>query len=164
VKSIGVTDLRQRTAELLDELHGSDEPFVILQRSKKAAYLVSRYGEAPPAAEEVGWLAVDPQGPEGRDERLAPGHNASRLGWADGDWLYLLPAAAFREVMHFLAGSDQVLGATEEALHRDLDDLGWVEVKQTPEGTRRTVAVLLEGKQQRVLKLRRRALDLEVEA
>jgi prevent-host-death family protein len=40
VKSIGVTDLRQRTAELLDELHESDEPFVILQRSKKAAYLV----------------------------------------------------------------------------------------------------------------------------
>lgn len=40
MKSIGVTDLRQRTAQLLDELHDSDEPFVILQRSRKTAYLV----------------------------------------------------------------------------------------------------------------------------
>ena len=40
MKSIGVTDLRQRTAQLLEELHESDEPFVILQRSRKAAYLV----------------------------------------------------------------------------------------------------------------------------
>ena len=40
MKSIGVTDLRQRTAQILDELHKSDEPFVILQRSQKAAYLV----------------------------------------------------------------------------------------------------------------------------
>jgi prevent-host-death family protein len=40
VKSIGVTDLRKRTAELLEELRDSDEPFVILQRSRKAAYLV----------------------------------------------------------------------------------------------------------------------------
>lgn len=40
MKSIGVTDLRQRTAELLEELRESEEPFVILQRSRKAAYLV----------------------------------------------------------------------------------------------------------------------------
>lgn len=40
MKSIAVTDLRQRTAEVLEDLHGSDEPYVILQRSQKAAYLV----------------------------------------------------------------------------------------------------------------------------
>ncbi|MEA2676956.1 MAG: Antitoxin Phd YefM, type toxin-antitoxin system [Chloroflexota bacterium] len=40
MKSIAVTDLRQRTAEVLDELHASEEPYVILQRSQKAAYLV----------------------------------------------------------------------------------------------------------------------------
>ncbi len=40
MKAIAVTDLRQRTAEVLDELHASDEPYVILQRSQKAAYLV----------------------------------------------------------------------------------------------------------------------------
>lgn len=40
MKSIAVTDLRQRTAEVLDDLHGSEEPYVILQRSQKQAYLV----------------------------------------------------------------------------------------------------------------------------
>lgn len=40
MKAIPVTELRQRTAEVLEELHGSDEPYVILQRSQKAAYLV----------------------------------------------------------------------------------------------------------------------------
>lgn len=40
MKLIPVTELRQRTAEILDEVRASDEPFVILQRSRKAAYLV----------------------------------------------------------------------------------------------------------------------------
>lgn len=40
MKAIPVTELRQRTAQVLEDLHGSDEPYVILQRSQKAAYLV----------------------------------------------------------------------------------------------------------------------------
>jgi prevent-host-death family protein len=40
MKMIGVTDLRQRAAEVLDELAGSAEPVAILQRSRKIAYLV----------------------------------------------------------------------------------------------------------------------------
>lgn len=40
MKSIAVTDLRQRTAEVLEDLRTSDEPYVILQRSQKTAYLV----------------------------------------------------------------------------------------------------------------------------
>ena len=40
MKTIGVTDLRQRTAEVLDEIVGSAEPVAILQRSRKIAYLV----------------------------------------------------------------------------------------------------------------------------
>ena len=40
MKAIPVTELRQRTAEVLDDLRASDEPYVILQRSRKAAYLV----------------------------------------------------------------------------------------------------------------------------
>jgi prevent-host-death family protein len=40
VKSIGVTELRKRTAEVLDELQGSEEPVAILQRSQTTAYLV----------------------------------------------------------------------------------------------------------------------------
>ena len=40
MKSIGVTELRQRTAEILEALHASEEPIAILQRSQTAAYLV----------------------------------------------------------------------------------------------------------------------------
>jgi prevent-host-death family protein len=40
MKTIGVTELRQRTAEILREVHDSDEPVAIIQRSDKAAYLV----------------------------------------------------------------------------------------------------------------------------
>lgn len=40
MKSIGVTGLRQRTAEILEELHASEEPIAILQRSQTTAYLV----------------------------------------------------------------------------------------------------------------------------
>lgn len=40
MKTIGVTDLRQRTAEVLEELAGSPEPVAVLQRSRKIAYLV----------------------------------------------------------------------------------------------------------------------------
>ena len=41
MRTIGVTDLRQRTAEILNDLKDSDEPIAILQRSQPAAYLVS---------------------------------------------------------------------------------------------------------------------------
>ncbi|MEX2183376.1 MAG: type II toxin-antitoxin system Phd/YefM family antitoxin [Chloroflexota bacterium] len=40
MKSVGVTELRQRTAEILDSLHEAEEPVAILQRSQTTAYLV----------------------------------------------------------------------------------------------------------------------------
>ena len=40
MKSIGVTELRQRTAEIIEALHDSEEPVAILQRSQTTAYLV----------------------------------------------------------------------------------------------------------------------------
>lgn len=40
MKSIGVTELRQRTAEILESLHDAEEPVAILQRSQTTAYLV----------------------------------------------------------------------------------------------------------------------------
>ena len=41
MRSIGITDLRQRAADVIEEAGASDEPTVILQRSRKAAYIVS---------------------------------------------------------------------------------------------------------------------------
>ncbi len=40
MKTIGVTELRQRTAEILREVRDSEEPVAIIQRSEKTAYLV----------------------------------------------------------------------------------------------------------------------------
>lgn len=40
VKTIGVTELRQRAAEVIDDVRESTEPTLVLQRSQKAAYLV----------------------------------------------------------------------------------------------------------------------------
>jgi prevent-host-death family protein len=41
MKSVPITELRQRAAEVIDEVGASDEPTVVLQRSRKAAYIVS---------------------------------------------------------------------------------------------------------------------------
>jgi len=40
MKTIPISDLRQRSAEILEELRTSAEPYAVLQRSQKAAYLV----------------------------------------------------------------------------------------------------------------------------
>jgi prevent-host-death family protein len=41
MKSIPITELRQHAADVIEEAGASDEPTVVLQRSRKAAYIVS---------------------------------------------------------------------------------------------------------------------------
>lgn len=41
MKSIPISDLRQRVAEVIDDVQSSDEPTVVLQRSRKVAYIVN---------------------------------------------------------------------------------------------------------------------------
>ncbi|WP_346381000.1 type II toxin-antitoxin system Phd/YefM family antitoxin [Microbacterium sp.] len=41
MKSVPITELRQRAADVIQEAAASDEPTVILQRSRRAAYIVS---------------------------------------------------------------------------------------------------------------------------
>lgn len=41
MKSIGITELRQHAADVIEAAGASDEPTVIVQRSRKAAYIVS---------------------------------------------------------------------------------------------------------------------------
>ena len=41
MKSIAITELRQRAADVIQDAGASDEPTVVLQRSRKAAYIVS---------------------------------------------------------------------------------------------------------------------------
>ena len=41
MKSVRITDLRQRIADVIDDARRADEPTVVLQRSRPAAYIVS---------------------------------------------------------------------------------------------------------------------------
>ena len=41
MKSIPISDLRQRVADVIDEVRTSEEPTVVMQRSRKAAYIVN---------------------------------------------------------------------------------------------------------------------------
>jgi len=40
MKTVPISDLRKRIADVIDEVQAGDEPTVILQRSQKAAYIV----------------------------------------------------------------------------------------------------------------------------
>lgn len=41
MKTIPVSDLRQRVADVIDDIQASSEPTIVLQRSKKVAYIVN---------------------------------------------------------------------------------------------------------------------------
>ena len=41
MKSIPISDLRARVADVIDDVQASDEPTVVLQRSRVAAYIVN---------------------------------------------------------------------------------------------------------------------------
>lgn len=41
MKSIPISDLRQRVADVIHEVQTTDEPTVVMQRSRKAAYIVN---------------------------------------------------------------------------------------------------------------------------
>jgi prevent-host-death family protein len=41
MRTVPITELRQRAADVIDEVAHSDEPTVVLQRSRKTAYIVS---------------------------------------------------------------------------------------------------------------------------
>ena len=40
MKTVPISDLRQRVADVIEDVRASDEPTVVLQRSRKAAYIV----------------------------------------------------------------------------------------------------------------------------
>lgn len=41
MKTVPISDLRQHVADVISEVASSDEPTIVLQRSKPAAYIVS---------------------------------------------------------------------------------------------------------------------------
>lgn len=41
MRTVPITELRQRAADVIEEAASSDEPTIVLQRSRKAAYILS---------------------------------------------------------------------------------------------------------------------------
>jgi len=41
MKTIPISDLRSRIAEVIDDVQASDEPTIVMQRSRPAAYIVN---------------------------------------------------------------------------------------------------------------------------
>ena len=41
MKTVPISELRQRVADVIDQVQASDEPTVVLQRSRRAAYIVN---------------------------------------------------------------------------------------------------------------------------
>jgi prevent-host-death family protein len=41
MKTVPITELRRRISDVIEELQDDDEPTVVLQRSRKAAYIVN---------------------------------------------------------------------------------------------------------------------------
>jgi len=41
MKTVPISELRQRVADVIEDVQASDEPTVVLQRSRRAAYIVS---------------------------------------------------------------------------------------------------------------------------
>jgi hypothetical protein len=126
--------------------------------AKRSVYCQGRRGDEPPGCQQLGWEQRSVYDREtGEEIKLTPARGATQIGWADDEWLYLSPRDSFRLVTQFLNQAEQTLGATSESLHRALAEAGLIEVRHSKE-SRRTVVVLLDGAQRRVLKLRRSAV------
>jgi DNA primase len=85
----------------------------------------------------------------GADER------AEMLGWHDQDYLYLLPRAAYTRICRHFRDQGSLFPVQLPTLAKGLKEAGWLLVKDG----RTTPAIRLEGKVQRVMVLKRTALE-----
>lgn len=77
------------------------------------------------------------------------------VGWHDDDWLYLIPKAAFREIMRMGRDAGEPLVVPEDQIERILTEAGIAEPSKSDGST----LVRVGGKPRRVLKLNRTAIE-----
>ena len=93
-------------------------------------------------------------------EPRAPAPNQVNVGWIDEDGNYLLnPAASYAEVRRFCNNTDEPMTFKEDAVWRDLKELGLTECLTDRTRYRARVYGVLQW----VIKLRKSALDDEKE-
>jgi hypothetical protein len=139
-----------------DAYHKASEPtrrFVELLLSAMAsghAHIAGPDGSQPEDTPEAwGWrLKTIGSGLNERGERQPQG---DRVGWIDGETVYLDPDASYRSAQAMAAGSADALGITAQTLRKRLHERGLLVV----EGSRQalTVRKVLEGRMRNVLQV-----------
>lgn len=113
------------------------------------AHLASPTGGAPTDPESWGWRL------ENKEVHWTP--KGARIGWLEGDDIYLQPDASYSCVQELARSQNESLTVSVQTMRRRLKDKGflasWDEASQT-----NTVRRTLEGKRQPVLHLRKSIL------
>ncbi len=126
--------------------------------SSGKAHLAGPDGEAPKKKGELpyplgwGWRQQDRQEPLG----VGCKPSGDRVGWVDGEDVYLDPTAAFQAAQRMVGPGGDGLTVNEQTLRKRLNEKGLLASKDSG---RLTVRKMLEGKRRSVLHLKTEALD-----
>lgn len=122
--------------------------------SQKKIHLKGTYGEEPPDPYELGWIEINYEG----GTRWVPNKGADCVGWADDNFLYLMPKDTYRRVARFATESASYFPVKQNTL---LKQLAQEELIVKNDEGRNTVVEWLDGSSKRVLKMRREILNIQ---
>jgi hypothetical protein len=123
--------------------------------SSGRAHVTTVEGGEPFHREALGWREVAWRGGGDSGELPAPVYRGQgrRIGWVDGEYLYLIPDAAYSEVQELARTQSASLEVTQDTLWRRLDEAGLIAQKdegrltikvRTSEGRKRAVSLRLD--------------------
>ncbi|MBO0698264.1 MAG: hypothetical protein J2P46_07725, partial [Zavarzinella sp.] len=115
------------------------------------AHIADRTG-AEPAGSPESWGCRSRVVGGGHYERTEWQPLGHRVGWVDGDSVYLEPDGIYAEAQRLAAEQGQSIPVTPRTLHRRLNERGFLaRVEQSGRKTRYCVRVVLEGQRRDVL-------------
>lgn len=156
-----LTDLAAEQAQRVE----AERPalkFVNLLRemfTQKLIYLRGVDGQEPPDAVLFGWEAYEIDG----EEKFRPGNNAAFMGWSDGEYLYLLPEAVYKEVARFSQSQGTIFPVKAQTLwkHLEVEGLLITERSKDKDGRERVYRTVRPPKQIKEAPPRLLKLDLQ---
>jgi hypothetical protein len=119
------------------------------------AHVADPHGGAPPHARAWGWKGQTRFSGNGLDdtiEQIEWQPQGRRVGWVDGEDLYLEPEASYAEAQRLAGEQGESLAVTSETLRRRLNQKGLL-VTREDRRQKLTVRVNLEGVRRTVLHL-----------
>ena len=121
------------------------------------AHIADPNGAAPKDATAWGWREkIIGTGNYTREEWQSQG---DRVGWIDGEWIYLEPDASYKVAQNMAGSAGDGVAVTPRTLRKRLHERGLL----TTEGRRETLTVrrTLESAQRKVLQLRKSVMSQE---